>query len=486
MRQEDKHRFAEFWLALILVCAVTGCMVGEKYQPPAVALDMEDNWQAVSFGTEGQFDTQEQPMVSWWRQFQDKTLNGLVEQLVSSNLALAGARQRVVEISARQGIVRADKQLQLAAALGYTHAEVGDEAVSFQGLPAGLSKDLFAAGVVTSWELDLWGRTTRLVEAAGADIGAGYADYQGMMVSLAAELTLAYFNERTLEARLDMVRHNIALQEKTMELAQSRLQAGNGTALAVERTRRLLQSTRARLPELERAQAAAGNRINVLLGLSSGTKIIQPGSLPAVPQLIGIGLPADLLVRRPDIRRAFHLYHAAVARTGAAEAEKYPRLSLAGTFTLSSDTIGGIIDPDSLIYTLGPGLSFPLLTGGRIESTIKVRKSQSEQARLALEQTIVEALAEVENSAVGVMRSQEQVTALDSAELAAEKSVEMADALFQAGLGDFFQVLDNEQQLVAVQESLLLARQQALSDVVRLYRALGGGWESETPGNGNR
>jgi multidrug efflux system outer membrane protein len=224
----------------------------------------------------------------------------------------------------------------------------------------------------------------------------------------------------------------------------------------------------------------------VLLGLPAGKMIIQPGSLPAVPRLIGIGLPADLLVRRPDIRRAFHRYHGAVARTGAAEAEKYPRLSLAGTFTLSSDTIGDIIDPDSLIYTLGPGLSFPLLTGGRIESTIKVRKSQTEQARLALEQNIVEALAEVENSAIGVVRSQEQVTALDSAEQSAKKSVEMADALFQAGLGDFFQVLDNEQQLVAVQESLLQARQQALSDVVRLYRALGGGWESETAGNGNR
>jgi multidrug efflux system outer membrane protein len=480
MRQGGRHRFAGFGLSLFLVTAMIGCTVGQNYLPAEVSIGIEDNWQATSFKAAGQFDPHRQPMTSWWRQFHDETLSGLIDQLVFSNLALAQARQRVIEISARQGVVQADKQLQLAAALSYTHAEAGDRAVSFQGPPAGVSKDLFAAGVVAGWELDLWGRTARLVEAAGADIGAGYADYQGMMVSLAAELTLAYFNERTLEARLDMARHNIGLQEKTVELTQSRLQAGNGTSLAVERTRRLLQSTLSRVPELERALATARNRINVLLGLPPGQESIQPGSLPVVPRLIGIGLPADLLVRRPDIRRAFHLYHSAMARTGAAEAEKYPRLSLTGTLTLSSDTIGGLADPDSLIYTLGPGLSFPLLTGGRIASNIKVRKSQSEQARLALEQKIVEALAEVESSAVGVVRSQEQITALDSAEQSARKSVEMADALYQAGLGDFFQVLDTEQQLVAAQESLLLARQQALSEVVTLYRALGGGWGSET------
>lgn len=473
------RRFAIFGLSFYFLSGVLGCTVGPNYQRPDTSGVMQDNWQATANGFNGRLAEERQPMTSWWNQFHDEQLSALIKRLLSSNLALAQARQRIIEISAQRGVVKADKRLQLAAALGYTHAGAGDEAFSFQGPPPGVSKDLFAAGVTAGWELDLWGRTTRLVEAASADIGASYADYQGMMVSLAAELTQAYVNERTLEARLAMVRQNIDLQEKTLELAQSRYQAGNGTALAVTRSKRLLQSTRARLPELQRAQAAANNRIKVLLGLPPSAQVLQPGVLPTVPLLIGLGLPADLLVRRPDIRQAFYRYHAAVARIGAAEAERYPQLSLAGTLTLSSDTIGKVVNPDSLIYSLGPGLRFPLLTGGRIESTIKVRSSQAQEAQLALQQKIVEALAEVENAAVGVVRSQEQVAALASAESSAKKSVKLADTLYRSGLGDLLQVLDNEQELVASQESLLLAREQALSDVVSLYRSLGGGWQDQ-------
>lgn len=194
--------------------------------------------------------------------------------------------------------------------------------------------------------------------------------------------------------------------------------------------------------------------------------------------MIGVGLPADLITRRPDIRNALYRYHAAVARVGAAEAERYPSLTLSGTLSLSSDSLGGVFDTDSLIYTLGPGLHFPLLTGKRIESNIAVRESQAEQMRLALEHQMITAMAEVENAAMGVVRSQQQADDLVQAEKFAAKSVALADELYQAGLGDLYQVLDNQQQLVTIQESLLLARQQALSEVVSLYRALGGGWEN--------
>lgn len=475
--QDHIRRFAVFGLSVIALAGMLGCTVGPNYRQPDVSGVMEGGWQSTSSGPKGQFAASRQPMTDWWRRFHDDQLSGLVERLVSSNLALAGARQRIAETSARLGVVKADKQLQLAAALGYTHARSGDESFTFQGPPPGVEKDLFTAGVTAGWELDLWGRTSRLIEAAGADIGVSYADYHGMLVSLASELTLTYFNERTLEARLAMVRRNIRLQEKTLKLAESRYGAGNGTALAVSRTGRLLESTRALVPELERQRAAAANRIKVLLGLAPSAKVLTAGSLPRVPAMIGVGLPADLLVRRPDIRQALYRYHAAVARIGAAEAEKYPTLSLTGTLQLSSDTLSNVVDPDSLIYSLGPGLSFPLFTGGRIESAVKVRKSQAEEAQLALRQKIVEALSEVENGAVGVVRSQQRVRSLDLAEKAAAKSVELADTLYRTGLGDFFQVLDSEKELVATQESLLLARQQALSQVVYLYRALGGGWQ---------
>jgi NodT family efflux transporter outer membrane factor (OMF) lipoprotein len=323
------------------------------------------------------------------------------------------------------------------------------------------------------------------VEAAEADIEAGYADYRNILVSLSAELALAYIDLRTLQARLDRVHENIALQEKTLKLAETRHASGVGTALEVARTKRLLQSTLARVPELKRGAVTAENRINVLLGLRPGETQFQSGSIPAVPELIGIGIPVDLMTRRPDIAAAALRYRAAVARTGAAEADKYPRLSLSGTLSLQSDSLNGLIDPDSLIYSLGPDLHFPLFTGGRIESRIEQRASRAEQARLALSQKIIEALSEVETAATGVVRTQEQVREFRLAEASALKIVDLADSLFRSGLGDMFQVLDAEKQLVSIQESLLLARQRSLAEVVYLYRALGGGWEKE-PVNGER
>jgi outer membrane protein, multidrug efflux system len=476
MRPRPNFRHCRVLLGLPLLLAlitVSGCTVGPDYHPPDMTPVMQARWQAEG----GAPLAQQQPPTSWWQQFHDEQLTGLVQRLFFSSLALEEARQRVAEVNARYGVVGADRQLQLAAALGYTHAETGDEAFSLQGLRPGESLNVYSAGLTAGWEIDLWGKTARRLEAAEADIRAGYADYQSMQISLAAEMTLAYIDARTLHARLDTIYKNIELQQETLKLAQSRYEAGNGTALSVVRTQRLLESTRARLPELERALGVAKNRIKVLLGLPPRDKVLQTGPMPAVPKMIGLGLPADLLTRRPDIRQAFHRFHAAVARIGAAEAERYPALSLSGTLTLSSDTAGGLLDADTLIYSLGPGIHIPILTGHRIESTIAVRSAQAEQARLGIEQKIVAALAEVENAAQGVVRSQQQAERLASAEKLAIKSVELSDSLYRSGLVDFSEVLDNEQQLVALQESLLLARQQALAEVVRLYRALGGGWQ---------
>jgi outer membrane protein, multidrug efflux system len=473
-RQIICHRRVPLGLPLLLALIVlTGCTVGPDYRRPDIVPVMQDNWQAQG----GQQFTQGQPLTAWWQQFHDKQLTDLVKRLISSSLALKEARQRVAEVNARYGVIGADRQLQLAAALDYTHAETGDETVSLQRIPPGESINIYSAGITAGWELDLWGKTTRRLEAAEADIKAGYTDYEAMRVSLAAEMTLAYIDARTLAARLTTIGTNIDLQQETLKLAQSRYQAGNGTALSVVRTQRLLESTRARVPELERALSVAKNRIKVLLGVPPRAHVLEPGPMPAVPEMIGLGLPADLLTRRPDIRQAFHHFHAAVARIGAAEAERYPSLSLSGTLTLSSDALDGLLDMDTLMYSLGPGIHIPIFTGHRIESTIAVRSAQAEQARLAIEQKIVAALAEVENAAQGVIRSQQRADSLAGAEKLAIKSVDLSDSLYRSGLVGFSEVLDNEQELVALQESLLLARQQALSEVVRLYRALGGGWE---------
>ncbi len=474
MKMNPPRHLITFWLAAALLFS-QGCTVGPDYAPPDLEPYLQDEWQAAQ---QDRFAAS-QPEIRWWQQFDDPQLDSLIEQLFSSNLALKAAAERVIEAAARQGVVAADKQLQLAAALGYTRAETGDETVTLQAIPPGKTVDIFSAGLIAGWELDLWGRITHLIEAAEADVRSASSEQQSMLVSLSAEMALAYIEMRTLEARRETIEENIRLQEKSLELARSLYQAGSGAALVVARSERLLESTRSRIPALDRALTETRNRIRVLLGRPPAHDFSQPGRMPSVPRLLGIGLPADLLTRRPDIRRQLYRYQGAVARMGAAEAERYPTLSLSGTLTLSSDTLGGVFDTNSLYYTLGPGLRFPLLTGGRIESNIAIQDSRARQALLALEQQIVEALAEVENSADGVIRSQLEVDSLAAASSAAARSVTFSETLYQAGLVDFFQVLDNQQQLVVSQEALLLARQQALSDTIRLYRALGGGWQAD-------
>ncbi len=467
-----------YGLISMLLLTLSGCMVGPTYHAPDVSKYVAKQWDAASLDNGQRVKGQTAPMTAWWRQFKDPTLSGLVGRLVDSSPALAEARQRIVEARARRGVADAARLPQVDLTGSYTHAKAGSKAVSFQGPPPGQDADLFAAGVTAGWEADLWGRVAHLVQAADAEIDASYESYRGMMVSMAAELTLAYIDVRTLQARLATVDRNIALEAKTLELARAQLDAGTGTRLAVAQTEQLLNRTRALRPELMRGLTEAQNRIKVLLGEPPQHKDLAAGPMPAVPSLIGIGIPADLMVRRPDIRGAERRYAATVARIGATEAEKYVQLGISGTLNLQSDTAGGLLDTSAMIYSLGPGLRFPLFSGGRIKSDIEVRKSQAEQARLQLQQKIISALSEVENAGAGVVQTQERIGALKTSAKAADKSVALARSLYSAGLADFYQVLDAEKRQVAAEDDLLVARQHALAEVVRLYRSLGGGWQA--------
>lgn len=461
----------------VFVAMLSGCMVWPKYQAPDASKVVAKSWDAASLIKGERLAENEPPMTAWWRQFKDPTLSHLVERLVDSSPVLAEARQRIVEARARRGVANAARLPEVDLNGAYEHADAGTKSVSFQGPPPGQEANLFAAGVTAGWEIDLWGRVAHLVQAANAEIDVSYENYREMMVSMAAELTLAYIDVRTIQARLAVADRNIALEEKTLELAQSQFRAGNGTELSVTQAEQLVNRTRALRPQFQAALTEAQNRIKVLLGEPPQEKDLGPGPMPAVPDLIGIGIPADLLVRRPDIRGAERQYAAAMAQVGAAEAQKYPQLTISGTFNLQSDTAEGILDTSALIYSLGPGLQFPLFTGGRIQSNIEMRKSQAEQARLGLQQKILSALSEVENAGAGVVRTQQRIHALRVSTRAAERSVQLAQSLYSAGLVDFYQVLDAQGKQAAADDDLLVARQNALAEVVQLYRSLGGGWQ---------
>lgn len=462
---------------LLLTTLSAGCTVKHDFQPSDMTALVPGKWHAPG-NTSTDFDTTHPPDTQWWQQFHDDQLTNLITRLTTSNLTLKKARERIVELSARQGVIGADARLNLEAALGYSHLKTGDRFISVQGVPPGKSIDLYSAGVVAGWELDLWGRTARLLEAGEENIRAGYADYHSFMVSLSAELTLAYIEARTQQALLKKIREKIQLQQQLLALAKTRFQTGNSSKLDIIQIEQLLAGTRASLSAPQQQLITSQHHLGLLLA-SPREVILKEDSPLDLPAMIGIGLPIDLIKRRPDIRRALHNYQAAVARTDAAEAEQFPTLTLLGTLTLSSDSLDGVLNSNAFFYSLGPQLRIPLLTGNRIKSTIAVRASKTEQARLELEQQILTALSEVENGCARVIYSKKRVDDLLLKQQYVNKDVLLAEELYHSGLGNNSRVLNRKLQLISLQESLLQARKQALFDVVFLYRALGGGWGNE-------
>ncbi|MCB9896528.1 MAG: TolC family protein [Planctomycetes bacterium] len=448
--------------------------MGPDYEPPAWPGLDDATWRDATQAATS--DDATAPPDAWWSVFDDPELTRLVEQAARGNRTLGAARERVVEALARRGVSDAERLPQLDARGTYTRFDSGDEALVFQGPPAGKSAEVFAVSALAGWELDLWGRVGRLVEAADADVEARREDLRAAAVSLAAEVALAYVDVRVLDDRLAVLARNVALQEQSLGLARTRVDAGARPRLDVVQAERLVQQTRARRPALERARGVAENRLALLLGELPADGLPAPGATPALPPLPALGIPADLVTRRPDVRAAERAYAAAVARIGAAEAEHYPRLGLSGTFTLQAMDANDLPDRDVAITSWGPSLSVPLFDGGRIASTVEARRAQAEQARLALEQALLAAAGEVENAVSGVVHSRRRADDLDAAADAARQAVDLSTQLYDAGLRSLLDVVDAQRSLVAVEDDALVARQDALAQMIQLYRALGGGW----------
>lgn len=481
MRIAMKSRIAGTGIAqqtLVAACSIVALSANcvAPRQPDADALNAlaADPWRAGDPTAKAGTSADE---LAWWRSFNDPVLADLADKAVAANLDLAAARQRIVQARARRGVTNADRLPRLDFEGSYAHAGSGEDALAFAAPPPGYETNLFAVGVVAGWEVDLWGRVQRLVDAADADTAAATEAYRDAAVSLLAEVALAYADARTLDTRLQLVERNVSLQERTLQLAQARFKAGNGPELDVTQSSRLLRRTQARVPELRRARTVAENRIAILLGERPRDDVIPPGELPRPTLEVNMGIPADLITRRPDIRRAAWAYRAALARTDAADLEHLPRLTLNGSIRLSADKVGDLTD-QAFVYSFGPQLTFPLFDAHRIDANVRVKQSQAEEARLQLEQTLLAAIEEVENAAVGYARRREQISRLDQAVRAAERTAKLSEDLYRAGLRDLSQVIDAQRELVAVQDDLAVAQQDLTAQAIRLYRALGGGWRA--------
>lgn len=467
-------------LVLLVAIAATACQVGPEHETPDVSELVEADWrQGTDIGlAEGQRDE----LVGWWTRFGSAELDALAARLLRQSLTLREAAERAVAARARVGATEAGRRPRVDGDAGVYRAGTGDDSLNFQGPPPGTEVSVYSAGVIAGWELDLWGRVERLVEGAQAEVAMAEEDHRGIAVTLLAELALAYVDATTLQHRLEVLRRDLETREETLQLVRSRLDAGTGTRLELERAQRDLAASQARVPDLERARRLAENRIALLIGERPRDGLVTATDELKLPEDLDRGVPADLLTRRADVRRAERGLAAAVARVGAAEAERYPRIALNGSIAARTSELDDLLAGASAVsYSLGPGLTVPLFDGARIASEVRFREARAREARLAFERTVLEAIGEVEAAATSLVKSRERLERVQRAAAAAAEATRLERQLHAAGSTSLRGALDAERAQLALDDAVWTARQAALASAVDLFRALGGGLESAPP-----
>jgi NodT family efflux transporter outer membrane factor (OMF) lipoprotein len=459
--------------ALLFAAVAAACAsVGPDHQAPAPKLP--------STFQEGGAVLRNEPadLAGWWRRLGDPLLDRLVERALQHNLDLAAAVARIAEARALRGSTETGWWPRVDTNGTFQRREES------RNTPFGqfqIDADRYTVGLDATWELDLWGSVRRAVEAADADLLARVEALHGVQVSVAAEVATDYVQLRVLQERLAIARDNLRLQERTMALVQARAEAGLVGARDVAQATSNLASTRSRLPALEAELRRAENRLAVLLGLPPGAlaaELALPGSVPSAPASIAVGVPADVVRQRPDVREAERELAAATARIGVATANLYPRLVMLGTFGFDSIKGSNLFDTDSNLFYLGPSLRWNLFDAGRTRREIAAQDARAKAAMVRFEHVMLRALEESENAMTAFAREHTRREHLQAAAVAAAQAQEFASAEYGEGLTDFQNVLDSERAVADLQDQLAASRAAITTNLIAVYKALGGGWES--------
>ncbi|MGE0624384.1 MAG: efflux transporter outer membrane subunit [Pseudomonadales bacterium] len=467
---------------LLVAALVAGCAaVGPDYQRPEV--DLKDDWTLAS--AEGLVETVPGAPIAWWEVFTDPLLTELVQEAYAQNLDLEVAGLRILEARARLGIATGNQYPQSQSVNGSALAT--GLSTNRPNFVSALADDTFTDAALSfdaAWEIDFWGRYRRGVEAAEADLAAALAAYDAGLVSLTAETARIYFLVRTIEERIRFVRNDIAIQGRSLEIVQVQARNGLVTELDVQQAATLYESTAAQLPLLQGDLERARNALSVLLGQMPGDleARLGTGDIPDPPAEVAVGVPAELLRRRPDVRLAELLAAGQSARVGVAQSEKYPAFGLAGSIGLrASDArgadLGDIFTGDSVEYFAGPVFSWPILNYGRISNSVRVQDARLQQQLVLYQSTVLGAAREVEDALAGYVRAREAAAHYARGVEAAGRAVDLALLQYRDGIADYQRVLETQRQLNIQHQFYAQTRGDIVTSLVGIYRALGGGWE---------
>ncbi len=454
-----------------------GFKVGPEYCPPSAAVAEE--W--IEAGDPRL--TNREINGDWWRVFADPVLESLIAEASQENLPLREAGARILESRARLAIARGSLFPQLQEAFGsFSHLQLSQTIANPKNLNrAGCSNyfDNWNTGFNASWELDFWGRFRRNIEASQATVDAAVEDYRDVLVILQAEVAAAYVQIRLFQERIALAKHNVELQHKTLALAELRYDGGKTTKLDVTQARENLAVTQALLPRLEGSLRESQNALCILLSAPPQDLQARLGvsPIPETPSTVAVGIPAQLLTRRPDVRRAERRLAAQSPRIGIAESDLYPRIAITGTIGYESRNLSELFQGNSFAGIIGPAFRWNILNYGRIINNVRAEEARFQQLLFNYRDTVLRANQEAEDAINRFLREHERVAFLEEGVVAAEESVELARRQYRDGKVDFQRLVDSERALVRLQDELAAGRGQIDLELVAIYKALAGGWQ---------
>lgn len=470
-----------FFLCCILL---TGCAtVGPDFKKPDPII--QDEWIEKD---SPKIKTEPEDYSSWWYVFQDPVLDRLIEMAYEQNLPLRIAGLRILEARARLGIAVGFQYPQTQLVNGsYTLTRSSENEPPFSNLPDDVRDGVehrsyhYRLGFDAAWELDFWGKFHRTVEAANADLAARIAGYDSLLVILAGEVASTYVDIRTLEQRLAYAKGNVEIQKRSLAIATARQAEGAITELDVQQAKSQLNNTRSIIPALEIAIRQAKHALSVLLGIPPSLLMDilgEPAGIPTPPLDIAVGIPADLIRRRPDIQLAEFQAAAQGALIGVAKADLFPHIGLAGSIGFAAGDGENLFTSASTFGFLSPvAFRWDIFNYGRIKNRVRVQDARFEQLMVKYQEKVLQAAKEVEDGLVGFIRSQEQTRFLKDAVNASGRASDLALIQYEEGLVDYYSVLTTQQALVSQQDSLATSRGNIDRYLIAVYKAMGGGWQ---------
>lgn len=468
--------------SVILICSagiLAGCTAGRDYERPDTStFEQETDLVASAQATgDGPF-VREEPVEEWWRRFNDPILSSLSDKAVSNNKNISAAIETVFAARSIQDEVEFDRFPTVEARAGFVRQRLSRDGIG--GAAADRTFNTYDAGFDALWELDIFGRISRSIEAAEAETEAAEADLAALMVTILSDVGRGYIELRGAQLELNVAERNVRNQSETLDLITRQADSGRASNLDVVRARSQLRLSEATIPPLKARVTAAINRLGVLTGETPGLleaelSTVQP--LPSMPESVAVGDATSLIRRRPDLRAAERRVQAATARYGVAAANLYPSVSILGSIGFQSISLSDFGSGPTNRFSVGPQINWAAFNLGRVQAQVAQADAQARSALLTFEQSVLEALEEIQTAMSNFNREEERRQSLVEAASAAGSAARLSRVRYEGGLDDFLDVLDAERTLLQAENQLAVSETTVALNLIAVYKALGGGWQ---------